>query len=354
MVNAAPRWATRCTSCGTSFRVTEEQLQVSEGHVRCGRCDAVFNARGSLFDLDAPASALAPFTPAAPAPAAAEPVAEAPIESKAETNAALGHAPKALGNQSLAVTAPAGPAWDGSKTESPDPREPQWDSTVGAHADADAAMDPNARLRDLLGVSPANERSGEHGGHLREAGASSAHPEPAPSQWSSLEAPVRRRSTTRKSRFASSLLITAAALLALALPMQWAWIEQAPLRARYPALDAWLSQHFSSLSNAGWRHLEGLTVASSALQATPQGAAYALELVVSNRAPHRLAMPSLDLSLTDTQGQLLLRRTLSPEELDVKAQLPLAAGEQRKLQAVFLVQGASARVSGYELGLFHP
>ena len=45
--------ATRCTSCATTFRVVQDQLKVSEGWVRCGRCDAVFNALEGLFDLGA-------------------------------------------------------------------------------------------------------------------------------------------------------------------------------------------------------------------------------------------------------------------------------------------------------------
>ena len=44
--------ATRCTACGTIFRVVQDQLKVSEGWVRCGRCDDVFNAMEGLFDLD--------------------------------------------------------------------------------------------------------------------------------------------------------------------------------------------------------------------------------------------------------------------------------------------------------------
>ena len=44
--------ATRCTACGTIFRVVQDQLKVSEGWVRCGRCQAVFNAEESLFDLE--------------------------------------------------------------------------------------------------------------------------------------------------------------------------------------------------------------------------------------------------------------------------------------------------------------
>src|SRR5664279_4666769 len=44
--------ATRCTSCGTVFRVVQDQLKVSEGWVRCGHCNEVFNALETLFDLE--------------------------------------------------------------------------------------------------------------------------------------------------------------------------------------------------------------------------------------------------------------------------------------------------------------
>jgi len=44
--------ATRCTACGTIFRVVRDQLKVSDGWVRCGRCDEVFNALENLFDLE--------------------------------------------------------------------------------------------------------------------------------------------------------------------------------------------------------------------------------------------------------------------------------------------------------------
>jgi predicted Zn finger-like uncharacterized protein len=68
--------ATRCTSCGTAFRVVQDQLKVSEGWVRCGRCNAVFNAIEGLFDLgrDAPGDAGEHSEPATePISAALEP-----------------------------------------------------------------------------------------------------------------------------------------------------------------------------------------------------------------------------------------------------------------------------------------
>lgn len=50
--------ATSCPSCGTVFRVVEDQLKISEGWVRCGHCHDVFNALEGLFDLERRDSAM--------------------------------------------------------------------------------------------------------------------------------------------------------------------------------------------------------------------------------------------------------------------------------------------------------
>ncbi len=70
--------ATRCTHCGTIFKVVQDQLKVSEGWVRCGRCHEVFNALPALFDLDSESppprrTAQAPAQTPAPTPAPPEP-----------------------------------------------------------------------------------------------------------------------------------------------------------------------------------------------------------------------------------------------------------------------------------------
>ena len=64
--------ATRCTHCGTIFKVVQDQLKVSEGWVRCGRCNEVFNALPGLFDLDRDPPPQRPAT----APPRSEPQAE--------------------------------------------------------------------------------------------------------------------------------------------------------------------------------------------------------------------------------------------------------------------------------------
>ncbi len=38
---------TRCPACGTSFRITTDQLVSRQGKVRCGNCQQVFSALGS-------------------------------------------------------------------------------------------------------------------------------------------------------------------------------------------------------------------------------------------------------------------------------------------------------------------
>ena len=41
---------TQCPTCSTRFRVTQDQLDAYHGMVRCGRCEAVFNAIENLYD----------------------------------------------------------------------------------------------------------------------------------------------------------------------------------------------------------------------------------------------------------------------------------------------------------------
>lgn len=42
---------TRCPSCATPFKVVRDQLRISDGWVRCGRCSEVFDAMLDLQDL---------------------------------------------------------------------------------------------------------------------------------------------------------------------------------------------------------------------------------------------------------------------------------------------------------------
>lgn len=57
---------TRCPKCQTRFRVTQEQLGIANGKVRCGNCMDVFNAIEHEVGKDSPAKPAAPAPPKEP------------------------------------------------------------------------------------------------------------------------------------------------------------------------------------------------------------------------------------------------------------------------------------------------
>ena len=113
---------TQCAKCGTTFRVTSQQLQAHNGKVRCGTCMTVFDGMGGLVALSddvsgqpagAPAAGdvagfeLEPVEPsAAPAPAARP--AEAPQQLQE-----YGVAPEQLAfeDETFAAPQPPGARW---------------------------------------------------------------------------------------------------------------------------------------------------------------------------------------------------------------------------------------------------
>ncbi len=59
--------ATRCPSCGTTFKVVRDQLRISDGWVRCGRCSEVFDATAALHEDDGAGGWVAQTPPPLPA-----------------------------------------------------------------------------------------------------------------------------------------------------------------------------------------------------------------------------------------------------------------------------------------------
>jgi predicted Zn finger-like uncharacterized protein len=60
----AETFITQCPHCGTSFRVSDEQLAIANGSVRCGACLQVFSARNHIVTGSAATKASAPARPA--------------------------------------------------------------------------------------------------------------------------------------------------------------------------------------------------------------------------------------------------------------------------------------------------
>ena len=79
--------------------------------------------------------------------------------------------------------------------------------------------------------------------------------------------------------------------------------------------------------------------------------AYKLSVVLHNRAGVPLALPSVDLTLTDPAGQLVARRVLSPAELGA-SQNVLAPGAEASLQAT--LSAGDKQLLGYTVEVFYP
>lgn len=171
--------ATRCTHCGTIFKVVQDQLKVSEGWVRCGRCNEVFHALPTLFDLDTepppPRSGLVPPSSPAPAPTTVSgPAAEdlpafltrrsvdAPPPEPDTTPAVAPSAPPAFAPTFPSTFAPTQPHDPGDLPGEPAPFGPQANASAATRLpDADDLLDPplpawarHSALRDALSTDP--------------------------------------------------------------------------------------------------------------------------------------------------------------------------------------------------------
>lgn len=345
--------ATRCSACGTVFRVVPDQLRVSEGWVRCGRCSQVFNAVEALLDLETgaarrlPEGALPPRAPPPP-PAPREPVYD---EYRVDDRRYEPPAPPPY--QAPAYQAPRPPA---AARPAPAPQQAFDDNAAGAEM---PVVDESAS-RFFVGAALERERPDI------EIGISEldprADPDDRPSEQFSPEksaaakpAFVRQaeRAAVWRSRPVRALLwlLLLGGLLGLAAQVlieyrDLAAARYASLRPPLQTACEWLDCQLGAA-----RSINELTVESSGLVRVEKSSVYRLSVALKNRAPIELALPALELALTDAQGQLVARRVLNAAELGV-TQTTLAAGRELALQAT--LQAATAPVAGYTIELFYP
>ena len=359
--------ATRCLQCGTVFRVAEAQLLSSEGWVRCGRCNGVFNATEALFDIDtnaamrlapmdeaadpalAPGAPLpddAPFesllrapsrsddaaadvpivitdhVPTRPAPALAADPANAPADAPADEPVLLPEAPPALAGARTAAV-----------------REPV------LVADPVPAAKPLQPFEPRLADGPAEAVTASiSAGALAAAAAPTAMP-------SFLRQAERGRLLRHPA--ARVAAIAGVVLLALAVPLQMALLWRDTLAARLPGSTPALQAlcRLAGCSVQPLRRIHQLAVASSGLNRVDGAPLYRLQLVLHNRADTPVMAPAVDLTLTDPQGQLLVRRVLAAAELGL-TRPALQAGQE--LPISLLLSTGEHRVAGYTLDLFYP
>ena len=102
------------------------------------------------------------------------------------------------------------------------------------------------------------------------------------------------------------------------------------------------------------RRIESIVIDSSSFSRI-QGDAYRLNFTVKNAADTPMAVPAIELTLTDLTDQPVVRRVLLPAELGVKSD-SLAAGAEWPIALRLEIKAvvASDQIAGYRLLTFYP
>ncbi|MBS0321841.1 MAG: DUF3426 domain-containing protein [Proteobacteria bacterium] len=277
---------TRCPSCKTVFRVTDAQLALRDGVVRCGHCQTIFDGHAELISL---------------APRVVDD--EAPLDE-----AAMG--PPTVTLRSARALRPAEPEAPAAEAR----------TTGAGFADADDTQPPGDSV------------DYEH---------RFAWDQPA----------ARRRLPT----WVYGVLVP---LLCVLLAGQLLYHFRDVIAAHWPATRAPLARMCAVVGCdvKPLRDVGALSIDASDLQVDPaHKGLLILTATVRNRAPYAIAYPYLELTLTDPQDQVVVRRAFAPGEyvggtVDVAAGMP---GNGEAALKLFIDASATAQ-AGYRLYLFYP
>lgn len=295
---------TRCPACGTMFKVVPDQLRISDGWVRCGHCAEVFDASAHMQG---------------------DPETGTPAQSAEHLVEAVEPSPASVANQpETRLVSEAGYG-----------EEPAARSTI-----ADEPYLPD---------------------DLRPVVADDLVPEPITTVRDEVLDDVSFVRDARRKAFWRRPLVRAAAgltslLLLVALALQVAVQERDRLSALQPALRPVLEMLCAPLRCAVGppRQIEAIVIDSSSFSKL-RGDAYRLALTLKNQAGIGVAMPAIELTLTDGQDQPVLRRILMPADLGASEGRIEAASDWSGSFTVSVTAGSGAgRVAGYRLLAFYP
>ena len=145
--------------------------------------------------------------------------------------------------------------------------------------------------------------------------------------------------------------VVSAGVLVLALLMQLLVAQRNWLAAEEPALRPLLSAMCAC--EVTWpREPDAVLIESSSFTENPDGG-YIVQLRLKNTQHHAVAMPALELSLTDLQDQVLVRRVFTAGELSAKDHVQ-ALRDVRSTLNFDLDDKVSKRITGFRALVFYP
>lgn len=307
---------TRCPGCQTTFRVTPEQLKVRAGKVRCGKCQAVFNALDGLIEESDPSLVSQPVS----------------MSSHIDAPANADVADVAINEVDILLEAPAEP-----EPALPPATETQEPVTPVGEPLSEAEAQELAKSSGLIVPRETTEIPGY-------------------SKWA--EGVMSSPASHSPGRNTSWPFTMAALLLVLALAGQLVFHFRSEIAVTAPSLRPALEALSEALGTDMPlpRHADLVSIETSDLQADPSRSnLLVLQATLRNRAAYGQAYPLLELSLTDTQDNAIARRVFPPDEyLSAKnpADQPFPANADIAVRLWIETKDISA--AGYRLYVFYP
>jgi predicted Zn finger-like uncharacterized protein len=319
---------TTCPKCAAQFKVSTDQLNLRSGRVMCGRCRHVFNAFESLERVDSTFGEFDVFSEKeAPAPPASKPTQPA----LAENAAVLEYDPDF-------VAGPKSVPYD-DPVSMPGPISEPFSQPLANPVSTPAIDSPPS-------LPPAFLQSG-FGDESIPAGNAQA-----PYKYAPITPSAPPVSPPSK---AWGFL---AFLAGVALAAQVLYMWRSELVSRYPDLRPYFASACDAIGcTLPWgRNQSALKVeASDLIEELNRRGRFLLTATIANRAPAVQDYPHLELSLTDTGNQTLVRRVLAPAQYLGR---PLERGEGMASNSVTQInvrlESTAANAAGYHVELFYP
>ncbi len=357
------------------FRVVADQLKISEGWVRCGHCADVFDATLYLQPWTAPGAVAGAERPN---PAGSKPDddldagPETAILEDSEMAGEWGALEGSRGNPVVEESPPPPPP---PPAAPPPPSTPAVSPAPGGYEDSEVSDFHTDLQRFAAGVGRTSDAEFEESGGSMAAEVSAAADAARGTPTTNSGAPdlqsqeledaqaeavpgfvrqARRRAfwSSRGMRAAMAMLVL---LLGALLAGQLALHERDQLAASRPELQPLLQRACDVLGCrlGPVRKIDAIVIDSTAL-VRRLGDFYAFDLVLKNTATTPLAVPALELSLTDTRDQVIARRVFLPEEWpDAPSMLP-AQGSVSVSLRLALALGDATPMAGYRALVFYP
>jgi predicted Zn finger-like uncharacterized protein len=311
---------TTCPECRTTFRVSQEHLGARRGLVRCGSCQAVFNAYDTLLpELETPS----PHEVAHAAPAAAE-----------------------YEEQSLQMTSP-----DAQESAAVEVSDTEIAGPPAAAEVAPAEPEP-VEPKPTLVEKPAEESAS--------APTSQVVAEPAADKpvHDILLEPMWPVSDKPKRTWKFWLYLLLVAVLAAALLLQTLYFLRGELAAALPATRPALESLCRPLACKVplAQQLDKSAIAASSLEHDPENKSRVkLSLLLANRSGQAQAWPWIMLTLSDVRQAPVAQKVFRPSAYlpkDLDAATGLAAGSEREIRLDLDIGNLVA--SGYAVNLSYP